>query len=106
MKTILIPVFNKRISSRLDCTENFQLIKVDNDSVKSIETVKHLAKNQLDELNFILSIKPDTIICNGITDFYTNEFSKNRISVIPWVHGQLEEVVQNFLTGKLAIKNY
>lgn len=101
MKTILIPVFDHRISSRLDCAENFLLIKIVNNIVQSTETIKIIAKNQLEKLNVILSMRPDIVICNGITDIYENEFLKNNIKVIPWVQGQFRDVVKSFMKGKL-----
>lgn len=104
MKTILIPVFNHRVSSRLDCTECFQIVKIDADRIKNVEKIKLVAKNQLEKLNLIISLKPDTVICNGLTEFYENEFHKNKINVIPWVHGQFEEVVKNFMNGNLIEK--
>ena len=49
-------------------------------------------------------MKPDTIICNGLTEFYENEFLKSKINIIPWVHGRFEDVVQNFIEGNLISK--
>ena len=105
MKTILIPVFNERISSRLDCTEYFLLIKINDNRIQNKETIKIIARNQLEKLNAILSMKPDTVICNGLTEIFKNEFLKNNIKVIPWVHGQYENVIQNFMKGNLAGKS-
>lgn len=104
MKTILIPVFNKRISARLDCAEYLEVVKINNDIIQGTEKVKISANNQFEKLNLILSMKPDTIICNGLTDFYKNEFLKNKIKVIPWVHGQFEDVIQRFINGNLVGK--
>ena len=104
MKTILIPVFNERVSSRLDCTEYFLLIKMNDKIILNKETIKIITKNQLEKLNVILSMKPDTVICNGLTEFFKNEFLKNSINVIPWVHGQYEDVIENFIKGNLSSK--
>jgi len=104
MKTILIPVFKNRISSRLDCTEFFQVVKIDGNRIQYTDKIKIIAKNQLDKLNSIISLKPDTVICNGITEYFECEFLQNNIQVIPWVYGQIEEVVEDFMKGKLLIK--
>lgn len=104
MKTILIPVFNKRISARLDCAEYIEVIKIDNNVIHGMEKIKICSCNQLEKLNLILSMKPDTIICNGLTDFYENEFLKNEIKIIPWIHGQFEDVIQRFIDGNLVGK--
>ena len=102
MKTILIPVFNDRVSSRLDCSEYFLLIKINDKIIQNRETIKIITKNQLEKLNIILSMKPATIICNGLPEFYKVELLKNKIEIIPWVSGQLEDVIQSFMIGTLA----
>ncbi len=103
MRTILVPVFNERISSRLDCTKNFKVVKVEKKIVRDIESVQFIAKNNLEKLNLILSLKPDTIICNGLTELYKNELSKNNVNVIPWIHGRFVDVVNDYLNGKLNL---
>lgn len=101
MKTILIPVFNQRVSSRLDCTENFKVVKIEKKIVREVEELQFVTKNNLEKLNLILSLKPNTVICNGLTELYKNEFTKNKINVIPWVHGRFVDVINDFINGKL-----
>ena len=105
MKTILVPIFNERISSRLDCTDSFQVVEIKKNVIQSSELVKILTRNEFEKLNAILSIKPDTVICNGLTEFYKREFEKNKIMVIPWVYGKFEEVVNDFMNGSLVAKS-
>lgn len=100
MRLLLVPVFNDRISSRLDCTECFKLVSIDGDKIANIEKLKIVAKNQIEKLNSILSLKPDAVICNGLTDYYANELLKNNIKVLSWIHGDFDEVVNNVLCGK------
>lgn len=99
MRVILIPVFNNRISTRLDCTECFKIIKIDSNEIKSIDELKITTNNQFDRMNNILSIHPDTIICNGLTEYDENIFNKNHIQVFPWVHGEFNKVVDEFING-------
>lgn len=103
MKKILVPVFNNRISSRLDCAESFQIIIVNKVKVQQSDLVKVYTKNQLEKLRQLISIQPDTIICNGVTDFFKDELIKNKIELIPWVYGQINEVIDNYMNGTLAI---
>lgn len=105
MKTILVPIFNQRISSRLDCAESFQIVKINNKNIAHSEAIKVYSKNQLEKLNIIISIKPDVIICNGLTDLYQSEIIKNKIEIVPWVHGQIDEVVNSFIKGTLVVYN-
>jgi predicted Fe-Mo cluster-binding NifX family protein len=103
MKTILVPVFNERISSRLDCTENFRIVKVERKKIIDIESIQIVAKNQLEKMNLILSLEPNTVICNGLTDLYKNELIKNNIKIIPWIHGRFEDVIKNYINGNINL---
>ena len=99
MSTILVPVFNDRISSRLDCTECFKLVRIEGDEIASIEKLKIVAKNQFEKLKSIISLKPDAVICNGLTGYYENELIKNNIKVLSWFHGDFDDVVNKVVNG-------
>ena len=104
MRKILIPIFDNRISSRLDCTDTFQVVEIKNNVIQNSEMVRILTKNEFEKLKTILSIKPNKVICNGLTEFYEHEFEKNDIKVIPWVYGEFEDVVNDFMNGTLVSK--
>lgn len=103
MKTVLVPVFNKRVSSRLDCTQNFKLVKIERKIIRDIESVQFVANNNLEKLNLILSLKPDTVICNGLTELYKNELTKNNVEVIPFIHGRFDDVINDYINGKINL---
>lgn len=105
MNTVIVPIFNERISSRLDCTDTFQVMEIKKNVIQNSEMVKIFTNNEFEKLKTILSLKPDTVICNGLTEFYKREFEKNDIKVIPWVHGKFKEVVEDFLNGALSSKS-
>lgn len=105
MKRIIIPVFSQRVSSRLDCTECFQIVDIENSSIYKSEKIKILSKDQLTKLTSILDMNPDTVICNGLPEYFANEFVKNKIEVIPWVHGDYEDVIEDYMNKNLIHKN-
>ena len=47
MKLLAIPNFGNRVSPRLDYAESLKLVTICKKEIKSIETVKILAKNNL-----------------------------------------------------------
>lgn len=100
MSIILVPVFNNRISSRIDCTECFNLVKINNNEIESVEKLKIVANNQIEKLNSIVSLNPDVVICNGLTEYYAHELSKNNIKVMSWIRGDFDDVVNKVVNGK------
>jgi predicted Fe-Mo cluster-binding NifX family protein len=77
-------------------------VKIENNAIQSVERHKIDTSNHFEKVKIIVSLKPDAVICNGVTAFYENEFHKNNIEVIPWVHGEFEDVVEKFINGKYS----
>ena len=42
------------------------------------------------------------LICDGITEFCSNQLANTPIQVIPWVSGEVEEVLANYLAGEFS----
>lgn len=105
---IAIPNFGQRVSPRIDCAESLRLIKIEHKTIVETETIKVLVHNILERINLIVRLKPDVIICDGISDLFLEKLSENEIRIIPWVHGTIDEILQNYLADKLKyykIKN-
>ncbi len=102
MKRIAIPVFENRISNRLDCSENILLYSVENNKIESHETVHLIRANPSLKLNMLLELGIDVLICNGITDFYSQKLKGYKIQVIPWISGEVQEVMSQYLNGNLT----
>jgi len=101
MKRIAIPVYENRISNRLDCSKTIILYNLYREKVESVETIILAQKNATAKLNMLLDLGIDVLICNGITDFYYNKLSKNNVQVIPWINGEVEDVMDRYLKGRL-----
>ncbi|MEJ2657379.1 MAG: NifB/NifX family molybdenum-iron cluster-binding protein [Desulfobacterales bacterium] len=105
MKRIAIPVFENRISNRLDCCENIILYSIYRSKIQCCETVRLVQASPSEKLNMLLEMGIDVLICNGITAFYSRKLSEKNIQVIPWVSGEVKKVVNQYLNHKLAPRN-
>ena len=99
METIIIPHFGERVSPRLDYAEDFQVLTIENHEVIKVESIKIITKSRLERINRIIRLKPNVIICNGLTERCYVELTKTQIRVIPWMQGEVEEVLKDYLTG-------
>jgi predicted Fe-Mo cluster-binding NifX family protein len=102
MKTIAITVFGTRVSSRLDCTEGVLLVTIADCAVEKREQVRLVQTNPLEKINTLLQLGIDVLICGGVPEIYANKLRNSGVQVIPWVRGEAEEVLSQFLAGKLA----
>ncbi|MDA3859895.1 MAG: hypothetical protein PF445_01595 [Melioribacteraceae bacterium] len=99
IETIIIPVFEERISPRLDYAQHFNLLSHENGKIQKKESIKIITNNRLERINRLIRMKPDLIICNGLTERCYVELTKSKIRVIPWIQGEVDETLQNYFAG-------
>ena len=99
METIIIPIFRNRVSPRLDYAEHFELVTVENGKIQKQESIKIVTNNRLERINRLIRLKPDMIICNGLTERCYVELTKSKIGVIPWINGEINEALQDYFLG-------
>lgn len=100
--TIAIPIFGKRISPRLDLAENLKLFYVKGNKILKSEVIRLISHNKLEKINMVIGLNPDVIICNGLSEIFEKEIEKNNIKLISWIHGEVSEVLNKYLLGKLT----
>jgi len=105
MRTIALSVFGNRISSRLDVAEKVMIVKVENNSVKTKEVLLLDSADILKKLDALAQLKPDVLICGGLTNLCEKKLSNYNIRVISWVQGDTENILKLFLEGSLPGKN-
>jgi len=102
MKIIAIPIFGDRISPRLEFAENLKLFYVKGNKILKNEVIKLISHNKLEKINMVIGLNLDIIICNGLSEIFEKEIVKNNIKIIPWVHGDVDEVLENYMSDKLT----
>jgi len=101
MKTLAMPIFESRISNRLDYSENVLPVSVDNAAIRKRESYCWARLNPLEKIDLLKRLRVDVLICDGITEFYAHQFENSPIQVIAWVSGEVEEVLTRYLEDKL-----
>ena len=99
VKTIAIAVFHERVASRLESTDNLILITVDNGKIKSRELVLLREGDPLRKIDVIFKLKPEILICGGLTKMCEYKLSHSNIRLIPWIQGNVENILS------LCLKN-
>jgi len=101
---VAIPLFENRISPRLDCAKRVLLVDIvekDRQVVSSEE--KTLSSAGMGENSDFYRInKIDVVICGGISTEMESFLSKRDVRVISWVTGEAQKALNFFLQGKLV----
>ena len=98
---IAIPVFENRISPRLDFAPGFRLCEIEGDKITGIKEISCEGWNDNERVSQLKYFGVDTLICGGLPDYLLGILTNNRIRVIPWVAGEPSEVLTVFLQGRL-----
>ena len=106
MKTIAISVFGDRISSRLDSSENLMLVTVVDGKVKARELFLLREKDSLKKIEIIIQLKPDVLICGGLTNICESKLRSSNIKVCSWVQGNAEFILSLCLRNKFIDGDY
>ncbi len=106
MKKIAISIFHNRVASRLDSAENLMLVTADYGKVKSRELVLLREDDPLRKIDIIFQLKPDVLICGGLTKICDDKLKSSNIKVIPWVQGNAEYILSLCLRNKFIDGDY
>jgi predicted Fe-Mo cluster-binding NifX family protein len=60
------------------------------------------SRDAFDRLRLLRDQQVDTLICGGVQAFFEDALVESGVSVISWVSGSVEDLLQRFLAGDLA----
>jgi predicted Fe-Mo cluster-binding NifX family protein len=98
---IAIPFFGNRVSNRLDSSENFLIVSLEKGIIKNRKKIRLVHSEPQMMVNILTQLDINMLICGGITEYYVRHFDLSRIEVIPWITGELDGVLDLYLSGKL-----
>jgi predicted Fe-Mo cluster-binding NifX family protein len=98
---IAIPVFQTKISPRLDSTQNFILLKVEYSRVLKRNKLNTTGWSLSAKLKRLVDLEVDTLICGGIDLESMQHLNFNGIKVYSWITGEVEDAVTRFLNQGL-----
>lgn len=102
MQKIAISIFGNRVAGRLDCAELLLLAVVQDGQIKKKQIVRLLHTNPIQKINDIVGLSVNAVICGGIPEAYVSKLEANRVRVISWVRGEVDEVLDKYLKDELA----
>jgi len=98
---IAIPTWNGRVSPVFDTASRLLIVEVDKERECSrfeTDISEHFLPSKIMRLT---GLGIDTLICGAISRPLAYMITTAEIKLIPWISGQVEEVVQAFLTNTL-----
>jgi predicted Fe-Mo cluster-binding NifX family protein len=98
---IAIPVFEDRISPRFDFAPGFGLYDIEGERITASREISCEGWSDGERVSRLKGFGIDTLICGGLPGFLENTLTNSGIRVIPWVAGNVRDVLSLFLRGGL-----
>jgi predicted Fe-Mo cluster-binding NifX family protein len=98
---LAIPEFNGRVSPVFDFCRRLLVIEVLEDGSPEMFNVDWSDINIRNRADRLKALKVDTLLCGGISRELAGDVERIGIRVIPWISGDIKEVLGAFLSHGL-----
>ena len=97
-----MPVWEGRISPVFDVAGHLLLVQVDKGKERSRD-LRPISSHSLGRwISVVSELGVDVVVCGAISDEFAWALAGIGIRVIPWVKGEVDQVVPAYLNGKLS----
>jgi len=99
---VAIPVWNNYVSTAFDFAGRLLLVEIDNGQEIGRAEVPFDAEAIPQKALALKSLGADVLICGAISRALAQMVTASGIQVLPFVTGRIDDVLQAYLTGRLA----
>jgi predicted Fe-Mo cluster-binding NifX family protein len=103
---VAIPVWNGRVSPVFDAACTIVLLDIENGQEKARTEVKLAERPLVLRVKLLVEEHVDVLVCGAISQMLAETCAAAGTSVVSWVAGPLDDVVQAFLSGALPSPTY
>ncbi|MCE5274234.1 MAG: NifB/NifX family molybdenum-iron cluster-binding protein [Syntrophaceae bacterium] len=98
---VALSIFNGRISPVFDVSRRILLLELRNDGVIAREEASFEHDEPMHKTSRLAELKVDTLICGAISRPLASAFSACGIKVISFIAGDIQEVINAFMSDGL-----
>ena len=99
---IAIPIYNDSVSNVFDFAHRLLLVEIENGKETNRSEIALESRVLLQRVEQLKSFEVEVLVCGAISRVLTNMVTTSGIQVLPYVTGQVDDVLQAYLTGQLV----
>jgi predicted Fe-Mo cluster-binding NifX family protein len=99
---IAIPIWNGCVSSAFDFSHRLLLVEVENGEEVKRSEVSSSIQSIPEKANQLKTLGVEVLICGAISRSLASLVRASGIEVLPYVVGQIDEIVEAYLMGRLV----
>ena len=103
---IAIPIWNGCVSSVFDFSRSLLLVDVENSTESKRSEIPLQAQSIPEKANQLRTLGVDLLICGAISRPLASLIASSGIRVLPYVAGQVDEILEAYLSDKLLQPQY
>ncbi len=98
---IAITIWNERVSPVFDVARNIVVLDIEKKAIKQ-KSLEAFANDQPEyKASRLVQLEVNTLICGAISRYYARVISTHRIKIIPFISGEIDDIIQAFLSDTL-----
>jgi len=98
---IAIPIWNGRVSSAFDFAHKLLLVDIEYGREAGRVEISMLPESNPEKANRLKALGVEVLICGAISRSLASQVQACGVKVLPYVVGQVDEILKAYLTGKL-----
>ncbi len=101
-----IPIWGSKVSPVLDASEQLLVVELTGTERSDVETVSFGGWGMMRRARLIGDLGLDVLICGAISGRLAGLLAWKDVRVIPWVSGEVDDVLRAFVEGRLSGKRF
>jgi len=98
---VAIPEFNGRVSPTMDFCRRLLLVDILSGELSEMTALDFSDMESTRRAWFLKKLGVNTLLCGGISRNLAKDIEENGIKVVPWVSGEIQEVLNAYLMDNL-----
>ena len=99
---IAIPIYNGSVSNVFDFAGKLLLVEIENDKESNRSEIALESPLLPQRVGQLKNLEVDTLVCGAISRVLAGMVTSSGIQVLPYVTGNINDVLQAYLNGQLA----
>ena len=99
---IAIPIYNSNVSNVFDFAHRLLLVEIEDGKEANRSEVALESQLLPQRVGQLKSFKVDILVCGAISRVLANMVTASGIELLPYVTGQVDDVLQAYLAGQLV----
>lgn len=99
---IAIPIYNDNVSNVFDFANRLLLVEIENGKETNRSEVALESQLLPQRVGQLKSLNVDVLVCGAISRVLANMVTTSGIEVLPYVTGEIKDVLHGYLTGQLV----